>query len=48
MSLQPTNTLLHQWMDGWNGPSRERMPAGAKDSLLPRQCLVYNDVAGVS
>ena len=33
---------------GWSGPSRGRMPAGAKDSLLPRQCLVYSDVAGVS
>ena len=35
-------------MDGWHGLSRRRMPAGAKDSLLPRQCLVYSDVAGVS
>ena len=35
-------------MDGWNDPSRGRMAAGTKDSLLPRQCLVYSDVAGVS
>ena len=35
-------------MDGWNGPSRVRMPAGSRGSLLPRQCLVFNVVAGVS
>ena len=35
-------------MDGWSDPSRGRMPAGARDNLLPRQCLVYSDVAEVS
>ena len=35
-------------MDGWSGPSRGRMPAGVTDNLLPRQCLVYSDAAGVS
>ena len=34
-------------ISGWNGPSRGRMPAGARDNLLPRQCLVYIDVVGV-
>ena len=26
----------------WPG---ERMPAGARDNLLPRRCLIYSDVA---
>ena len=33
---------------GWNGTSRGPMPASARDNLLPRQCLVYYGVAGVS
>ena len=35
-------------MDGWSGPSRGRMPAGARGNLLPRHSLVYSGVAGVS
>ena len=35
-------------MDGWDGPSRVWIPAGAKDNLLPRRCHVYSGVAGVS
>ena len=34
-------------MDGWNDPSRGRMPAGARDNLLPRQCLVHSGVVDV-
>ena len=42
---RPTN---NENMDGWSGPSRGQMPAGSWNNLLPRQCLVYKDVAGVS
>ena len=35
-------------MDGWNGPSTGRTAANARGSLLPRQHLIYSDVADVS
>ena len=38
----PSPSQQSKWMDGWSGPSRGQMPAGARDNLLPRQCLVYN------
>ena len=33
------------WMDGMARLVDGRMPAAAKGSLLPRQCLDYSDVA---
>ena len=35
-------------LNGWNGPSGERMSVGAMQNLPPRQCLVCSDVADVS
>ena len=46
-ALFPT-TLTTELYSRWSGPSRGQMPAGARDNLLPRQCLVYSSVAGVS
>ena len=37
-----------KWMDGWNGPSIGRMPANARDNLLPRKFFVFSGDADVS
>ena len=40
--------VFNVYMDGWSGPSRGWMAAGSRHNLLPRQCLLFSDVAGVS